>query len=47
MGVCPTAREMADRSFPVIMAEDARTELSGKSGRAALLAFARTFGRVR
>jgi biuret amidohydrolase len=45
--VSQTAREMADLGFPVIVAEDACTELSDESHRAALLTFALTFGRVR
>ena len=45
--VSQTAREMADLSFQVIVAEDACTELSAESHRAALLTFALTFGRVR
>jgi biuret amidohydrolase len=42
--VSQTAREMADLSFQVIVAEDACTELSAESHRAALLTFALTFG---
>jgi hypothetical protein len=38
---------MADLGFHVIVAEDACTELSAESHRAALLTFALTFGRVR
>ncbi len=45
--VSQTAREMADRGFQVIVAEDACTELSEESHRAALFTFALTFGRVR
>lgn len=45
--VTQTAREMADLGFPVIVAEDACTELSEESHRAALFTFALTFGRVR
>jgi nicotinamidase-related amidase len=45
--VTQTAREMADRGFPVIVAEDACTELSDESHRAALLTFGLIFGRVR
>lgn len=45
--VSQTAREMADLGFEVIVAEDACTELSDESHRAALLTFALTFGRVR
>lgn len=42
-----TAREAADLGFQVILVEDACTELSAESHRAALLTFALTFGRVR
>jgi nicotinamidase-related amidase len=45
--VSQTAREMADLGFQVIVAEDACTELSDESHRAALFTFALTFGRVR
>lgn len=45
--VSQTARELADLSFRVIMAEDGCTELSEESHRAALFTFALTFGRVR
>ncbi len=45
--VSQTAREMADLGFQVIVADDACTELSDESHRAALLTFALTFGRVR
>lgn len=45
--VTQTAREMADVGFRVIVAEDACTELSDESHRAALDTFALIFGRVR
>lgn len=45
--VTQTARETADLGFQVIVAEDACTELSAESHRAALFTFALTFGRVR
>jgi nicotinamidase-related amidase len=45
--VSQTARELADLGFQVVVAEDACTELSDESHRAALLTFALTFGRVR
>jgi nicotinamidase-related amidase len=45
--VSQSAREMADQGFQVIVAEDACTELSDESHRAALVTFALTFGRVR
>ena len=45
--VSQSAREMADLGFQVIVAEDACTELSDESHRAALFTFALTFGRVR
>jgi nicotinamidase-related amidase len=44
--VTQTSREMADRSFRVVVAEDACTEMSPQMHRAALLAFAYAFGRV-
>jgi nicotinamidase-related amidase len=45
--VTQTARELADRSFRVIVASDACTEMSVDMHDAALLAFAYVFGRVR
>ena len=45
--VTQTARETADLGFQVIVAEDACTELSDESHRAALQTFALIFGRVR
>lgn len=45
--VSQTAREMADCGFQVVVAEDACTELSDESHRAALFTFALTFGLVR
>ncbi|MCA9190585.1 MAG: cysteine hydrolase family protein [Planctomycetales bacterium] len=45
--VSQSARELADLGFQVIVAEDACTELSVESHRAALFTFALTFGRVR
>jgi nicotinamidase-related amidase len=45
--VTQTAREAADRSFRVVVAEDACTEMSPEMHNAALLAFAYAFGRVR
>lgn len=45
--VTQTAREMADLGFRVIVAEDACTELSEESHRAALHTFGLIFGRVR
>jgi nicotinamidase-related amidase len=45
--VTQTAREMADRGFRVIIAEDACTEMSEEMHQAALLAFSYVFGRVR
>ncbi len=45
--VSQTARELSDLGFQVLVAEDACTELSAESHRAALLTFALTFGRVR
>jgi len=45
--VTQTARELADRSFRVIIAEDACTEMSQQMHEAALFTFAYVFGRVR
>jgi len=45
--VTQTARETGDRSFRVIVAEDACTTLSEEQHRATLLAFNMVFGRVR
>jgi nicotinamidase-related amidase len=45
--VTQTAREAADRSFRVIVVEDACTEMSPEMHQAALLAFAYSFGSVR
>jgi biuret amidohydrolase len=45
--VTQTAREMSDVGFQVMVAEDACTELSEESHRAALHIFALIFGRVR
>ena len=45
--VTQTAREMADRGFRVIVAEDACTEMSEEMHKAALLTFGYVFGRVR
>ncbi len=45
--VTQTARETADRSFRVIVAEDACTTLAEEQHRAALLAFNMVFGRVK
>jgi biuret amidohydrolase len=45
--VTQTARELADRSFRVVVAEDACTEMSPEMHQAALLAFAYAFGSVR
>ena len=45
--VTQTARELADRSFRVVVAGDACTEMSVEMHDAALLAFAYVFGRVR
>jgi len=45
--VTQTAREAADRSFRVIVAEDACTEMSEEMHRAALFTFSYVFGRVR
>jgi nicotinamidase-related amidase len=45
--VTQTARELADRSFRVIVAEDACTEMSQQMHEAALFTFAYVFGRVR
>lgn len=45
--VTQTAREMADLGFQVLVADDACTELSDESHRAALFTFALGFGRVR
>lgn len=45
--VTQTARETADLGFQVIVVEDACTELSDESHRAALHTFALIFGRVR
>lgn len=45
--VTQTAREHADRSFHVIVAEDACTTLSEEQHRATLLAFNMVFGRVK
>src|SRR5208283_1150638 len=45
--VTQTARETADRSFRVMIAEDACTEFSVEMHQAALLTFSYAFGRVR
>jgi nicotinamidase-related amidase len=45
--VTQTARELADRGFRVLVAEDACTELSEEMHRAALFAFSYVFGRVK
>lgn len=45
--VTQTARELADRGFRVVVAEDASTEMSEEMHEAALLTFSLTFGRVR
>ena len=45
--VTQTARETADRSFRVVVVEDACTEMSQEMHQAALLAFSWVFGRVR
>jgi nicotinamidase-related amidase len=45
--VIQTAREMADRGFRVVVAEDGCTTLSEEMHDAALLAFSLAFGRVR
>jgi len=45
--VTQTARELGDRSFQVIVAEDACTTLSEEQHRATLLAFNMVFGRVK
>jgi nicotinamidase-related amidase len=44
--VAQTARETADRSFHVLIAEDGCTEMSQEMHQAALLAFSWVFGRV-
>ena len=45
--VTQTAREIADRGFRVLVAEDACTELSEEMHRAALFTFSYVFGRVK
>lgn len=45
--VTQTAREIADRGFRVVVAEDACTEMSEEMHEAALLTFSLTFGRTR
>ena len=45
--VTQTARELADRGFHVVVADDACTEMSEEMHRAALETFGLTFGRVR
>jgi biuret amidohydrolase len=45
--VTQTAREVGDRGFHVVIADDACTELSEEMHETALLAFSWTFGRVR
>lgn len=45
--VTQTARELADRGFRVLVAEDACTELSEEMHRAALFTFSYVFGRVK
>ena len=45
--VTQTAREIADRGFRVVVAEDACTEMSEEMHDAALLTFSLTFGRTR
>lgn len=45
--VTQTARELADRGFRVVVAEDACTEMSEEMHEAALLTFRLTFGRTR
>lgn len=45
--VSQTARELADRGFRVIVADDACTEMSEEMHNAALETFSLTFGRVR
>ena len=43
----PAARELADRGFRVLVAEDACTELSEEMHRSALFTFSYVFGRVK
>ena len=45
--VTQTARELADRGFRVLVAEDACTELSEEMHRSALFTFSYVFGRVK
>lgn len=45
--VTQTARELADRGFRVLVAEDACTELSEEMHRMALFNFSFVFGQVR